>query len=209
MTPRELLEQLNELDEHTRVEAKTASDIGKSALQTTYYLTTEKLLALWQAQFPGCERSAGNLPSQSVESPNPAIQITAKSVESATQYVKPPEQASQIAGKAVGRTGQSIQAETQSIQLKDLPDVQAVQVRAVGRRATTPDLIRRINTALCAWRPLSADDLATLLGRTRVHLVNEHLSPMLAAGVLAHTIPEQPSHPQQKYRTITLAEDQS
>lgn len=34
MTPRELLEQLNELDEHTRVEAKAASEIGKSALET-------------------------------------------------------------------------------------------------------------------------------------------------------------------------------
>ena len=28
MTPRELLEQLNELDEHTHIEAKTAGEIG-------------------------------------------------------------------------------------------------------------------------------------------------------------------------------------
>lgn len=34
MTPRELLEQLNQLDEHTRIEAKTASEVGKSALET-------------------------------------------------------------------------------------------------------------------------------------------------------------------------------
>jgi ATP-dependent DNA helicase RecG len=34
MTPLELLEQLNELDEHTRVEAKAAGELGKSALET-------------------------------------------------------------------------------------------------------------------------------------------------------------------------------
>ena len=41
MTPRELLEQLNELDEHTRVEAKTASEIGKSALETVCAFANE------------------------------------------------------------------------------------------------------------------------------------------------------------------------
>lgn len=34
MSPRELIEQLNALDEHTRIEAKTASEIGKSVLET-------------------------------------------------------------------------------------------------------------------------------------------------------------------------------
>jgi ATP-dependent DNA helicase RecG len=34
MTPRDLLEQLNQLDEHTRIEAKSASEVGKSVLET-------------------------------------------------------------------------------------------------------------------------------------------------------------------------------
>lgn len=192
MTPRELLEQLNELDEHTRVEAKAASEIGKSVLEPIYYLPTEKLLAPWQAQFPGRTPQSGNQPVQPVESP---------------------EQAPQLAGKAVGLTSQSIQADAQSIQpsaqsiqLADLPDALAIQVQAVGRRAT-PDVIRRAIRALCAWRPLSADDLATLLDHTRIHLVNEHIRPMLQEGELQRTIPDQPNHPQQQYRAAGPPEE--
>lgn len=41
MTPRELLEQLNQLDEHTQVEAKAASEVGKSALETVCAFANE------------------------------------------------------------------------------------------------------------------------------------------------------------------------
>ena len=34
MTPRDLLEQLNQLDEHKQIEAKAASEVGKSVLET-------------------------------------------------------------------------------------------------------------------------------------------------------------------------------
>ncbi len=41
MTPRELLTQLNELDEHTRIEAKAGSETGKSALETVCAFANE------------------------------------------------------------------------------------------------------------------------------------------------------------------------
>ena len=41
MTPRELLEQLNQLDEHSQIEAKTASEVGKSALETVCAFANE------------------------------------------------------------------------------------------------------------------------------------------------------------------------
>jgi ATP-dependent DNA helicase RecG len=41
MTPRELLQQLNDLDENTRIEAKTAGEIGKSALETVCAFANE------------------------------------------------------------------------------------------------------------------------------------------------------------------------
>lgn len=44
MSPRELLEQLNQLDEHTRIEAKTASEIGKSVLETVCAFSNEPRL---------------------------------------------------------------------------------------------------------------------------------------------------------------------
>lgn len=144
----------------------------------TYYVPTEKLLARWQTRSNEPPASAPAVPQVS-QAPDQSIQVSP----------------------------QSIQPDQQSIQVPDLPELLAIQVRRLGGRPKR-DAIRTVIRELCAWRPLSADELATLLGRTRVHLVNEHLSSMLAAGVLAHTIPEQPSHPQQKYRTITPAEGQ-
>jgi len=41
MSPREILTQLNELDEHTRIEAKAASEVGKSALETVCAFANE------------------------------------------------------------------------------------------------------------------------------------------------------------------------
>lgn len=41
MTPRELLEQLNQLDEHTRIEAKAAGELGKSVLETVCAFANE------------------------------------------------------------------------------------------------------------------------------------------------------------------------
>jgi ATP-dependent DNA helicase RecG len=53
---------------------------------------------------------------------------------------------------------------------------------------------------LCAWRPMSARELAGLLARQdHKHLVRELLSPMVAAGLLAYTIPGMEKHPEQRY----------
>jgi ATP-dependent DNA helicase RecG len=41
MTPLDLLRQLNELDEHARIEAKTASDLGRSLLETVCAYSNE------------------------------------------------------------------------------------------------------------------------------------------------------------------------
>ena len=41
MSPRELLEQLNQLDEHSQIEAKAASEVGKSALETVCAFANE------------------------------------------------------------------------------------------------------------------------------------------------------------------------
>jgi ATP-dependent DNA helicase RecG len=41
MTPLELLEQLNQLDEHSQIEAKTASEVGKSSLETVCAFANE------------------------------------------------------------------------------------------------------------------------------------------------------------------------
>jgi ATP-dependent DNA helicase RecG len=67
-------------------------------------------------------------------------------------------------------------------------------------KKTTADTLRLLISDLCAWRPLSAAEIAFLLGRTRDHLLNEHIRPMVASGDLLPTLPDQPKHPRQAYR---------
>ena len=53
---------------------------------------------------------------------------------------------------------------------------------------------------LCAWRALSSREIALVLGKQdHKKLVRNYLSPMVASGVLAYTLPEQENHPDQRY----------
>lgn len=77
----------------------------------------------------------------------------------------------------------------------------ALQAR-LPRPGTKPRqaTMRALLTDLCAWQPLSARELAALLGRQdHKHLVREFLSPMVAEGLLAYTIPAMEKHPDQRY----------
>lgn len=64
------------------------------------------------------------------------------------------------------------------------------------RRAALQQLV----LDLCTWKPHSARELASLLGRRdHKHLVKELLSPMVVDGLLAFTIPSMEKHPEQRY----------
>jgi ATP-dependent DNA helicase RecG len=52
---------------------------------------------------------------------------------------------------------------------------------------------------LCTWAPLTADQLATLLGKDRQYLRNKHLIPMVRDGELRFLYPESAKHPHQAY----------
>ncbi len=63
-------------------------------------------------------------------------------------------------------------------------------------------VLQQLVLDLCAWKPHSARELASLLGRRdHKHLVKELLSPMVAKGLLAFTIPSMEKHPEQRYTT--------
>lgn len=86
------------------------------------------------------------------------------------------------------------------------PDLQA-QIDALGGKPD-PAALRSVILALCRWKPLGATEVARLLARTRDHILNEHLRPMVANGELVLTFPDQPKHPKQSYRALSPAEDQ-
>jgi len=70
------------------------------------------------------------------------------------------------------------------------------------------ETLRALIRDLCAWRALSARDIAGLLGgRDHKHLVREFLSPMVHEGLLAYTIPEMENHPDQRYTVPVEAAD--
>lgn len=81
----------------------------------------------------------------------------------------------------------------------DLPTELAEVVRKLGKKAP-PDRMRQAIQQLCAWRPLSASDLASILDRTPGHLRDTYLTAMVAASQLVYTHPTESAHPQQAYR---------
>jgi len=71
-------------------------------------------------------------------------------------------------------------------------------VAALGKRPRKEPL-RAAVQALCAERPRTAEALGDLLGLRADKLVERHLSPMVAAGLLERVHPD-PTHPGQAYR---------
>jgi ATP-dependent DNA helicase RecG len=86
-----------------------------------------------------------------------------------------------------------------ALQVSDLPGDLALQISSLSKKPRQP-VLRAVVRDLCAWRPCSSDELARLLNRNQVYLLNDVLGPMIREGALAYTIPEQPNHPQQKYQ---------
>lgn len=70
------------------------------------------------------------------------------------------------------------------------------------------DVLRTLLIDLCGWRAMSARELATVL-RRKDHkpLVRDYLSPMVAEGLLAYTIPEMEHHPEQRYTLPAPGDD--
>lgn len=75
-----------------------------------------------------------------------------------------------------------------------------------GSRRLHDAALRELIQELCGWQPLTARELTALLQRRNAkYLVRKTLSPMLAAGLLAYTIPQMENHPEQRY-TLTAAQ---
>ncbi|MDD4933898.1 MAG: ATP-binding protein [Methylacidiphilaceae bacterium] len=72
-------------------------------------------------------------------------------------------------------------------------------VAGLGQRAS-PDKVREALVALCRYRPWQASELAEMFDRNADYLGTQYLRPLVNAGVLAYTRPDQPNHPDQAYR---------
>lgn len=92
----------------------------------------------------------------------------------------------------------AISAEGCNPELATLPPELATLLATLNGRVT-PDALRDAIRRLCAWSPLTGDQLATLLGKDRHYLRNKHLIPMVRDGLLKFRYPESAKHPNQAY----------
>ena len=81
-----------------------------------------------------------------------------------------------------------------------LPARLAEAIRNLGQRSP-PGQVQQVVIELCSIRAYTADELAVLLRRNKKWVFRSYLSPLLRAGILEYTIPENPRHPTQAYRT--------
>jgi ATP-dependent DNA helicase RecG len=80
-----------------------------------------------------------------------------------------------------------------------IPEALKIRIPVAGTKPRR-EVLRALILDLCQWRALSARELASILGRQEHKpLVRDHLSPMVAEGLLAYTIPEMENHPDQRY----------
>lgn len=73
----------------------------------------------------------------------------------------------------------------------------------IGRRSNDREALDDAIVKLCAWKPLTLNQLARYLNRNEKHLLYNYVTPLREAGRLAYVYPEMPNHPQQAYRTVT------
>ena len=145
----------------------------------TYYVPTERLLASW------------NL-IQSREAVIGPSEVGLKPSESGP---KPSESNSEGSNSTLGQSeGPSTESQ--------LPPELADEIKKLGKRAPE-ETVKNVVRKLCSWNDLALPVLARILGRSEVYLRQNIISPMVKAGELEFTIPEEPNHPRQSYRAAS------
>jgi ATP-dependent DNA helicase RecG len=72
------------------------------------------------------------------------------------------------------------------------------------RERVSREKLRDFILELCRLRAMPARELARLLHRNPVHLVTQHLTPLIKSSQLRYLHPEVPAHPEQAYRTVEI-----
>lgn len=94
--------------------------------------------------------------------------------------------------------GGSLDFRGRSVSRSDLPTTLRLRVESLGRRVE-PNIMEDLIQDLCAWRPLSAEEIADILDKTTNYISNKYLYRMVKGRALRHKYPEMVKHPSQKY----------
>lgn len=90
-----------------------------------------------------------------------------------------------------------------STSLEDLPERLKVLVVASHTAARLdPKAAKTIIISLCSWKPMSLNDISTLIRRTPNYVSQSYINPLIAEGKLTYLYPEMIRHPHQKYQAV-------
>ena len=93
--------------------------------------------------------------------------------------------------------------------VRELPNELQERVNNIGSRASRETVCQLI-IDLCAFKPYSYEELASILQRSPKALKDKYLKPLRLANMLFYWIPEMINHPQQKYvADISMARSNS
>lgn len=94
------------------------------------------------------------------------------------------------------------------LRIEQLPPPLRTRARtAYMRKRLDAAWARKLIFDLCKWRPLSATEIADLVGKTRDYVSQRFIGPMISDGSLRYTIEQMPKHPDQKYAAGELLKD--
>ena len=108
-------------------------------------------------------------------------------------------------GHQLDRNTHQLESNTHQLLVR-IPESLRQKLASLSRKPRR-SVLKPLLQELCQSQPLSARELATLLGRRDPkNLVREFLTPMVAESTLAYTIPEMENHPEQRY-TVPVVPD--
>jgi hypothetical protein len=238
-----LIDELNSLDESMRIEAKAASEIGKSIMETVSAFANEPELdggyllfgvATRPTLFEREYRAEGLENPEKIQAAYREINQTdtldasghlrrlrdlglleKKGSGNKTYYLPTPRFLHSLIQNSHRPPADSHRAGADSHRVPGDQTPTSTDIKSFlpsDLREILPPpgskpkrhVVCQIIGRLCAWRALSASEIALLLGRKdRKPLVRDYLSPMVRSGDLVYTIPAVPDHPDQKYSAVS------
>jgi ATP-dependent DNA helicase RecG len=95
------------------------------------------------------------------------------------------------------------------VSLADLPAKLRYAVAALGlKKRVPPSELSAMILRLCDWKAFSLVELAGYLGKKQTYLSQKFVGHMIARGELRYYYPEMPQHPEQKYMSPRLSDQQ-
>ncbi|MDN3521868.1 ATP-binding protein [Halomonas ramblicola] len=154
----------------------------------TYYVPGERLEPLAEegegdlftplsTQSGGLSQESGGLPTQSES-------LSTQSESLSTQ-------SESLSARSEG--------ESREFLLAELPESLRQIIESMGQRSRDTSRMESVILQLCAFRPCSLSELATITGRNRHYLRHRYLKPLIRSGQLQRKYPHEPNRPDQAY----------